>query len=510
MRPPLVLPVAEYTPDLPDGGGSKDIRNVYPRTPLSYGPVLSPVAQLNGLDRRCQGGAAYRDSSGVVHLFASEAFNLYHISSGASWTNVSRSFSSYTTNDEEMWRFAYFNGTVLATNFADPIQAYILIGGTAFADLAGGPPRARHIAVVKNAFVVVGNTYDGTNGNMPQRVWWSAAGNHQNWPTPGTTDAAIYQSGAVDLLGEGGWVQGFAANLLNADAIVFQQHAVRRMQYTVNPVFSFLPVESAHGCLCPDSIVVAGGIAYYWGPDGIYAFDGAQSRPIGANKVDKTVYTEVDGGNLHRVVGTADPANKLIWWAYPTGGATDGNPDRLLCYNWNLDRFSICEVTCETLLRLISLGYTLDELTTILGYTSIETMPASLDSEAWQGGRLTLGSFTSQHQVAFFTGDPLAATVETQELQPAPGKRWLVTNSRPLIDGGGTAPTVAIGKRERKTDAVSYTPAVDMNALGQCPVRTSGRYMRGKIVVPANTTNTNSGWGQISGLELDAVPQGIR
>ncbi len=515
MAAPLVLPVAQYAPDLPDfpGGGSAVIKNVFPRTASSYGPIPAPAAQYNALGSRCIGGCAFRDSSGNVFMFAGASADLYLLKAGlSSWQNASKTPGVYSSTDQ-VWNFIFFNGSVIGTNFGDPPQIFTLVGGSTFGDLGGAPPRGKYIAVVKNAFVVLGNTYDPTDGNAPQRVWWGGAGTSDVWPGLGTDAAAQVQSGAVDLLGPGGNVQGFAPDLINADAVVFQEYGVRRMMYQGPPdVFTFLPVENARGTPAPSSIVVNGGIAYYWGQDGIYAFDGGTSQPIGADKVDKFLLGEgnrvgdVDMGNIRRVVGTADPLNKLIWWAYPSRQNVDGNPDRLLCYNWQVGRFSLIEVTCETIVRLLSIGYTLDQLETVLGYLTLDSIPAPLDSDIWLGGRLQLGLFDTAHTVNFLTGARLAATVDTQELQPAPGRRLLIRNTRPYVDGLSTAPTVAIGRRERLQDAVSYTSAVALNAMGACPVRTSGRYVRGRIVVPADSAN----WQNISGIELDASPLGVR
>lgn len=507
MSTPLIIPVAEYSPDLPDGAGhTETIWNVYPRTPISYGPVNSPVAQYDALPARCRGGATYRNNEGATFIFAGTQNDLFLLEAGLSeWESVSLADGGYDTGFET-WRFAHFNNYALATTITENIQKFLLGTDTDFSDLGGSPPRARHIAVVKNAFVVLGNTWDSVNGFLPQRVWWSGAGNAASWPALGTSAAAAVQSNAVDLLGDGGAVQGIAAGLNNADAVIFQEYAVRRMMYSGPPsVFSFSPVESARGCMCPDSIVVEGGIAYYWGNDGIYAFDGGSSRAIGSNKVDKTVFEELNYAYVDRVVGTKDPRNKMIWWAYPTGSSVNGNPDRILMYNWELDRFSLAAITCETILRVLSIGYTLDELYTIFGYT-LDTVPAPLDSPIWSGGQLNMGMFNTDHQVCFLTGEPLAATIETNEIQPPPGRRWLVTNSRPIVDGTGTMPSVAIGRRERQEDAVNYTAAVAMNAMGQCPVRTSGRFLRARTTIPAGSR----AWRNVSGVELTAVPQGTR
>jgi len=507
MPTPLVLPVAEFAPDLPAGAGSTHtIWNAYPRTPVSYGPVNSPVPQYNALPARCQGGAAYRDDNGNVYIFAGTQTDLYMLKAGlAGWQIVSKIDGGYAAGIDP-WHFVYFNGAIIASNIGVTLQRFRPGTDTDFTDLPGAGPRGKSIAVVKNSFVVLGNTWDATNGYKRQRVWWSGAGDATSWPALGTDLAAQVQSNAVDLLGEGGDVQGIAAGLSGADAAVFQEYAVRRMEYSgPGSVFAFYPVQSGRGLLCPDSLVVNGGIAYYWSQGGIEAFSGSESRALGANRVDKTVYEELNPAYLYRVIGVNDPINRLIWWAYPTGNSIGGNPDRLLMYNWELDRFSLSELTCETILRLLSIGYTLDELYTVLGYT-LDTIPAPLDSPIWRGGRLTLGLFGSDHRINFLTGTPLAATVETAELPPPPGRRWLIANSRPIVDGVGTVPSVSIGRRERQQDAVSYTGAVPLNAMGQCPVRASGRYLRAKITIPAGARE----WDNISGIELDLTPQGRR
>jgi hypothetical protein len=506
MPDPLVLPIAAYAPDLPDypAAGSANVRNVYPRTPQSYGAVPQPAAQYNALNARCQGAAAFRDKTGQVYLFAGDVNDLYSLTAGASgWSNASKAAGAYSIGSDLQWQFVYFNGDVIATDYTDPVQFFTPGVSSTFTDLPGGAPKGKYIAVVKNAFVVLGNTFDPGNGALPQRLWWCDAGNAKSWSTPGTTQAAQNQAGAVDLLGGAGQVQGFASDLINADAVVFQEYAVRRMMYVGPPdIFSLLPVENAKGTPAPYSIVVNGGIAYYWGQDGIYAFDGGASLPIGANRVDKTVYADLDQSSFTRVIGASDPVNRLIWWAYPGFGNVNGNPNRLLAYNWLLDRFTICDITCETLAQTLSVGYTLDQLYTILGY-SLDTLPAPLDSTVWMGGRPQLVLFDTSHKLNFLTGTPLAATVETQEIQPTPGRRTLIRNARPLIDGA--TPSVAIGYRDRQQDTVSYSAAAALNRLGTCPGRVSGRYIRAKLTIPATT-----GWTNISGVELDIANQGRR
>lgn len=500
------LKIAAYAPDMPDTSeGSDTIHNVYPRTPDSYGAVGAPSVYSGALSARCQGAVAFIDSSGNVNLFAGDATKLYRLVSGTTaWTDVSKAATTYGTGSDAQWQYTYFNGSVIATNFGDAPQAFTLASSTNFIDLAAGAPKARYVAAVKNAFVVFGNTNDGVNGNMPQRVWWSAAGNATSFPTLGTTAAAQVQSSAVDLLGAGGWVQGIAADLANADAAVFQEYAVKRMTYVGPPdIFAFLPAENTQGTPAPYSIVAANGLAYYLAQDGFYVFDGGSSAPIGANKVDKTFSLDLDQSNIARVIGAADPINRMIWWAYPGAGNVGGNPNRLLGYNWQLQRWCLCDITSETIMRLLSIGYSLDALFTTLGFT-IDALPAPLDSRVWTGGRLLLGLFDTSHKLNFLTGPNLAARVDTNEVQPIPDRRALLTMTRPLIDGGTTA-AVSIGRRETLQASPAYTSPVSMNSMGACPVRASGRYVRGSI-----TTSAGDNWTNISGLDVTVVPQGDR
>ena len=501
---PILLPVPEWLPDLPDyqSPGTSFVKNVYPRSPTSYGPVGSPSVYSNALSNKCQGASAFIDPSGNVSLFAGDISKLYHlVSGGTTWADISKG-GGYACPDDGQWKFEYYNGIVLATDFADPIQAFTIGSSSAFADLAGTPPKAKYMAFVRG-FLMLGYTFDGDSGTQPQRVWWSGAGDPTAWPTPGSITAAQKQSSYNDIFGTQGAITGLVGNLGNADAAVFFQHAVWRVTYSGPPdVFDFFPAEGVRGCPAPNSIVQYGNLCYYLGEDGFYVFDGNSSTPIGANKFDKTFYADVNPSLLHSVIGTVDPINKQIIWAYPSTSASDGVPDTLLIYNWQLQRASTVEVTCEMIARVLSIGYTLDELYTVLGY-SLDTLPAPLDSSVWLGGQVLLGLFDQHHKLNYLTGPNLAAIVETSEVQPIPGRRARVNNARAIVDGG--VPFVNIGHRERIVDDVVFSGQSQMNALGTSPGRSSGRYIRARIRLGKGAVFSN-----ISGVEIEATDAGTR
>lgn len=495
------LPAAEWLPDMPDyqNPGATNIRNVIPRTPQSYGAVAGLQAFGGALPSACKGTATFSDPGGNVTVFAGTLTDLYSYSSSSlTAANISKSAGAYSVPPSDRWKFTQFGQRVIAANYNSPQQSFVLGSSTKFADLAAAAPQARYIAVMKG-FLVAGNTYDGTGGDQPQRVWWSALNDPTNWPTPGTSTAAQYQSDYNDLWGDAGSIQGLVGNLGNADGAVFMERAIWRMVYAGPPsIFYFLPAQGVKGTNAPGSIVQLGSVVYYLGEDGFYAFDGLQSVPIGANKIDKTFFADLDQSHIGNISGTVDPINKVIFWIYPGQNNVNGRPNRLLCYNWQLQRWTVCDIECEAITRALTFGYTLD---TLPGKLDDYSLP--LDSRSFTGGNLILAGFDSAHTFGYFNGTTLAATVETSEVQLFPGRLSQINNARPIVDGG--SPTVAIATRNRQEDAYAYNAGTTINALGTTPQRANGRYVRAKVTLPAG-----AGFTHIQGVEIEATATGIR
>lgn len=506
-RIPMIVSAAPFGPDMPDyrSDESSNAMNVIPRTPKSYGPLPTPQVFSGALNARCQGAYFGVDSNGNVSGFAGDATKLYRLTaSSSSWVDVSKG-GGYAINSTDQWHFALYGTYVIATDYADPPQLYTIDspGGT-FLNLSSAAPSARFVATVKS-FLVLADTNDPNYGVQRRRVWWSANGNPLSWPDPTTQAqlAAQYESNFQDLLGEGGWIKGIVGNLGNADAVIIMEHALWRIVFAGAPtVFDFFPIEGARGTPASGSIAQVGGIFYYLGEDGFYANDGGLSVPIGANLVDKTFYADVDQNYLGNISSAVDTINKLYVIFYPGAGNISGNPNKMLIYNWQLQRWSEAvplNPGGELVARAISFGYTLDQLYTILGY-SLDTLPAPLDSPLWTSGKLLLAIFDTAHKLNFFTGVALPASVDTSESQPNPAGVTRIINTRPIIDGT-VMPTVSIGVRNRQVDTPIFGTPVTMTALGTAPQRAVGRYIRARITVPSS-----SSWTNLSGCELEGVP----
>lgn len=514
--PVVTLPFAEFAPDqFPLGSpGAAVVTNVVPRTATTYGPMPSAAAAYSGaLSARCIGSYTMKDTSRNVFVFAGDATKLYLLKAGSTnFLDISGAVYTGAPWPDTQWAFTSFGLRVVACNYNDATQTYLVGTDALFSDLSATAPRAKYVEAVGD-FIMLANTFDGTNGTQPQRVWWCAIGDPTSWPTPGTVAAIQVQSDYQDLQQTDlGQITGIAAGPLpTASATIFCEDGVWTALYVGSPaIFSFRVVDGAPGCISPRSIIKghinSGGTIvpaiFYRAKDGFYAFNGTSSTPIGAGRIDRFFLNDRDPQLDKTVLGVADPTSKMLFWAYSTTAST-GLFDRLLGYNWDVNRWCYIDLTSakiEWFSGTATIGYTLEELD---AFGTLDTLAYSLDSEAWVGGVPRFGVFNSSHQLAYMTGNNMAATVETPEIEPALGKKAFVRNVRPLVDA--TLGAATVGVRERQADSVTYKTAVTMNALGECPQRYTGRFVRVRFAYAANTSFTH-----ISGAEVDIVPVGIR
>lgn len=487
-----VLEVGEWRPDNPNFGGSGTVAtNCVPITPSgAYGPFPSPVVYSSALTAACQGGYFDRDSAANVYNYAGDATKLYRLV-GTTQTDSSRTVGgAYSTANDDWWEMTTWGQTVIATNYADAPQV-ITMGGSRFAALAGSPPKARHIAVLRD-FVVLGNVNDGTP--RPNRVQWSAINNSTDW-----TVASATQCDYQDLQGPGGWVQ----KIVGGDyGLVFQERAVWRMTYVGSPeIFRFDLIERARGAFAPQSVIGWGQMVFFLAEDGFYLIvGGAAAIPIGEGKVDRTFLNDLQTSYAYKISAAIDPVRKNVMWAYPGSGATSGIPNKILCFNWVAQRWTRIEgVTVEAFVRYAAQGLTLEQLDTI--NSSIDALSPSLDSRTWTGGAMTLSAFDSSHKLNTFSGSAMAASVSTGEVELNPGRKTNIIEVRPIVDG--EAASVQLEYRQAIADATSTTGSVVADVTGSCPFRNEARY---------HTVNlaTSGDFSFIQGAEVYHQPGGIR
>lgn len=483
----------EYTPDLPEynNPGATVAANVTPGG-TSYKPFYGPVVQSsNSTDATPKGAFSTRDSGGNTTSFVGDTSKLYTYTA-ATHTDVSK-VGGYAVGADDVWEFAQIGFVVLATNFADPIQAWTLGTSTEFADLSASAPKARHIATVRN-FVVTGNTED-SDGTLPHRVRWSALNDPTSWTVSSAT-----QSDFQDLAGKGGWVQKVIGGEFG---VIFLEREIWRMTYVGSPaVFQFDAVEEQRGTPAPGSCIKVGNWIFYLGRDGFYIFDGQESIPIGANRIDRTFWADVDQSYLWNMWTAVDPDDQIIYLAYPGTGNAAGRPNKILMYNYSPNatkRWSYAETDISMIFNQQAEGYTLEGLDALSA--SIDALTFSLDSRTYTNNQTVLSGYNSSKRLVTYSGDALTATIETTEASFNKGARSRIFRTRPLVQGSNAVITLQVGEKNRLNEAVTWQASRSQLSSGDIAVKSNAFYHRFRAQI-------SGGFDHAIGIEVDKPSSG--
>lgn len=470
--------------------GAEKALNVVPITSRTYGPIYALSESWNALDSACLGAASFKGINGTVVNFAGTASKLYQLQSSV-WTDVSK-MGGYAVTTGDKWSFSQFGDDVIAVNGTDAPQVWTIGSSTEWADLGGSPPVARFTAQVRD-FVFLGRISAARN-----KLAWSAINNDAGWT------AGVDQSDDQEIP-TGGSIMSIIGGEI---AIVLSDSAINRFTYVGSPlIFQRDTISIEHGTPCQNATIGYQGAVFFVSWDGFWALqNGSEMVPIGDQQVDRTFWNDpeigVNQAYLYNVVGAYDPINKLAVWSYPSVQSTDGAIDSMMIWNRTLGQWSFAQIPLEWIYAVsTSQGYNIDTLDAVYG--NLDAIPVSLDSALLLGsGKFTLGAFSTSHKFANFGGATMQAIIDTTEGQIFKGKRGLVTEVWPLIDGG-TAITAAVGYRNLPNEAVSYATAAPQNAVGFCPARVDARYHRARVTIPAG-----SDWTHALGINAVGKPSG--
>ncbi len=481
----MQVPFGEWLPDIPDhlNKGATTATNVFPAA-VSYKPFKTSQQKSNALDSQCFGAFSTKDNSANVYTFAGTKSKLYKLS-GETFSDVSQASTTYNAGADNFWSFSNFGTTVVASNGEDDPQKFVVGTSSVFADLGGSPPIFTFSAVVRD-FLVVGRIKTVKN-----RVQWSGINDVETW-TSGTK-----QSDYQDLA-DGGEITGIVGGEYG---YIFQENQITRMDYVGGTtVFRFSVISKNRGAIFAKAITQVGKRVFFYAQDGFFEIDGETIRPIGQHKVNDYFESNLSAGYQQNIIASTDPLNHLAIWSYPSTAATTGIQDRLLIYNYSVNRWSIVELGAEMIFLQFSEAYTVDTLDNVSN--SLDDLNVSFDSRYWLGGVVNFAGFDSDHKLIQFDGATLAATLETGEIEPVPGRRSTVTMVRPIVDGTSTA---RVTSRARAADSGTSTSYASLQTNGDIPVRSSGRYHKVGVVIAAAAS-----WNDAQGVDLIAVSAGNR
>lgn len=455
----------EWLPDLPplNNPGLTEALNVLPfdGTHKSFYPLTasSTAAAARPVGAIYPSGA--NGSTFFDHIYAGLPTALHLHSAATGWTAKSGATYGSTTD----WDFAQFEELVIATNGVDVPQKHTLGSASNFSTLGstvGTAPVSKSVGIV-NKFVVLGNLEASGGFSREHVIQWSGINAPGDWPAPNSATAIAQQSGQQELYKELGPVTG----IYGADqyGLVTQAGGLTRMTYVGGSVvFQFDTISKTHGAAFANASILVNGLLYFVSARGFCVSDGVQVQSVGDGKVDRYFLDTVSFSDSLRMRVAHDPKRKLIMWCVPTATSTAGQPNLMLIYNYEEKRWSRTDQVAEVLF----------------------TPPSALPL-------LGPHAFDSSNRIATFTGTPGTAILTTGEMEPNPAGYTEEFGIKPLVDVTLNAITVAMGTRNDRQGAVSYTSETTANSRsGFANFRASARYHRARLTI-AGTFNAAQG-----------------
>lgn len=487
-----MLPWGEYKPDVSDflGTATRNISNVIPRGD-GYGPFPDFAILSQALPSACRGGFYALKSDGSIAVFAGTSTRLYLAdNTDYSWDDVSDGGSAYSTlSATAQWQFAQTGNLVWATQANAVLQVFDLSSSTTFDAALGSPPQAAYISVVGRFLVLSGLL------STPYRIQWSGLNNYN---AANSWTSGVSGSDFQDFP-DGGVVRGVSGG---ENGVVFQDQTIRRMSYIPGSavIFQIERIAQNQGLFAPYSIVNAGGVTYYYSSKGFQKIlpNGAPEQ-IGRERFDRTLFDELDKASLQLFIGASDPRSTRIFWAYRSTAATvAGTYDKIIGYDYVLDRAFPVSMSGEYLLGMSQPGITLENLDTLSA--SIDALAVSLDTFAGATQPL-IAQFDSAHKLGFFQGDNLEATLESAE-QGTDENRVTIRGFRVVTDAAGHYGSVSYRDTQQQ-NATAGTEVLVNTRTGRCDMMRDTRYSRFKVRIPAGTD-----WSFTAGIIPDISASG--
>lgn len=485
----VMVPIAEFRPDVAslNRDTTADILNVL-CADGSYTPFSMLEPYTDALEAKPLNAFMARSLTGDIRIFAGTADKLWLLdNTDQTWADVSQAATTYGATSAAPWAFAQFGPYVVAVNANDDPQVYDLSSSSAFADLAGSPPRASDVRVWGDFLVLLGLT------SNPDRIQWSGLNDIEEW-TPGTANSDFQQ------FPDGGRVQDATDS---TNPLVFQERAIRRATFVPGSVevFTFQKIHEARGAKSALSVATRGSFAFYADEGGFFQIgpDGALN-PIGYEKVDRTVFQNIKASDIARMRGIVDPFYSRVYFAVDAGGL--GDYDTFYIYDWNLERWTKAEARIVLHIPAATPGQTLESLDDISA--SLDSLPFSLDSKVWQGGAPVLAAFDIDNRLGFFSGNNARAIVTTQEMGDTAGQITTVMEQYPIVDTALLS--CAVGTRFRRNDPVVWTneqtPSFNTGVVKK---RSRGRFHRFRTTIEEGAL-----WSHFQGSDVKTITSGRR
>lgn len=484
------VPFGNWEPDRSElAGFSLSIKGAL-STGGTYGPWPSLATYRGGISigGNALGAGTFYGTDGAAVTFLGDSSKLYRMMGGTP-TNVSKS-GGYAVDPDWAWVFTQFGNNIIATARGATAQRYILGSSSEFADLAGSPPTADLCGRIRQWLLLAsGNTVSLSGFN--DVTDWTFDTATQGLQTTISQEAGI----ATAIIG-------------GENGAIFQERGIIRVAFTGGTIpFLFDEVEGGRGAAGPNCVTVFGRNAYCVAEDGFYVYNGLETSPLGASRVDEW-WTERLNYGARTKISTAFDARRKTWLiAYPTQGSSICN--EMLAYNIADNRWTFTDDERISLLfEMPYEGVTIDDAEAIMalvGTTDLDAISTSVDSSIWRESRRQWAAVGENRSVSLFTGAPRAATLETATFEPNIAGKSFVNELHPVADALPEDVTGIIYSRLHTQSDIETSDSAQMQDEGHCPVLAEGRYLRGGITIASG-----GDWTEAQGVHVNGRASGGR
>ena len=507
-------PFGQWAPDLfslVNGDSLLKAQNVLPIA-AGYKPMQSLSAiDSFALPSAPRGSIRGRRDDGSNFFFAaisdagSGAMQLYRHTESA-WVDVSEA-AGYASLGQRRVSFTQFGTTIIAASYVNPTQGFNLAQSTLFEDLGPNVPRAAH-ATVAEGFLWLGDLFTRDAGVLRNAVGWGPIGGAGDWPIPGTDAATAVSSGRVEFEAGGGPVNGIVSG--TEVVIIFQENAIQRADFVGSDVvWQFNRIDAESGLYIKDAAAKFERGIFFIAEDGFRLCDYTKSTNIGKDRVNDWFFADYDADFPDSVSVVRDPLDTKIWVSYAGAGHAGGVPNRVIVWDWMLDRFSYGNETVYSMLGAGQVPASLDS-PDILGdrdvledtLEGIDYGALSFDDRQSGVASRRVGGFDSSFQLAELSGVPLPGLLETGDLELQPGSRALCSGVRSHVKGKGvTLQAAAIGEDLASPEEIEWSDEVPREENGFHAFMLDSRYHRFRI-------NLGQEWERAAMYDATSMPSG--
>ena len=300
---------------------------------------------------------AWVDNSGGPHIVIGTNAGLYHVTStgtvveitptifipgstdssevtgygvgkyGAQAYGTVRTGTGFSIDPIASWSFALFGEVLLAQFRSDGPVYQWRPGVDALANpVVAAPINAQGVLVTNERIAM-------TIHRQPRLVSWSDVEDYTDW-----TPTVINQAGSLTLGGEGELV---AHKQVGRDILILSTKDAQLGRYLGPPfVYGFDQIGQNCGILAPNSMVVAAGRAFWFGPGGFWTYDGSVRRL--PSEIDDWIRGRMSEAQISKTTGFQLPAFREIWWLFQSQSGDDC--DSYVVFNFDDETWSHGEI----------------------------------------------------------------------------------------------------------------------------------------------------------------------